>query len=1010
MLQAIQPGMTRALRRRLFVGASGLAVALSLGVGAAAAQTAPQTAPQDDATEIDEVVVTGFRASLNAGLDAKRRETSMVDVIVAEDIADFPDLNLAESIQRVPGVAIDRDAGEGRSITVRGLGADFTRTRINGMEAQATAGGTDSSGGANRGRGFDFNVFASELFNSITVRKTAAAETEEGSLGATVDLQATRPFDYDGFTAAASAQLGYNDLSEEYNPRYAFLLSDRFGPDDQFGALVSLAYSERDLLEEGFSSVRWAPAAAPGSTNSGGFCSPQDLDLNPTTPGVQGNPSTGNGASLTNCATNVARPANTPENVAAFNTANQANVFIPRLPRYGRLTHSQQRLGVTGAFQWRPADTTTLSLDVLYSKLDATRQEDFLEALSFSRNAAAGGQTQIGVRQAVVENNMLVYGVFDNVDIRSESRYDVLKTEYTQISTSAEHEFSDTLRGRFYYGRAESNFENPIQTTVTLDRQNTQGYSFDFRGNMEAPLISYGFDVTNPANWAWRGANLGTTVGALPRSEIRLRPNGVDTLFTSTQADFEWDGQDWITIKGGINYKTYDSDSYESRRADELLVPALPGGTTVADISTLLTGFGGGLLPTGGDTSWLRPDLNAIASLFNIYCNCDTGVPGGDFRLTGVTNGNARGGNRSIHEEDLAFYLQADFDTEIFDMPFRGNFGVRQVNTVLEATGYSSTGGGTLVSGENEYSDTLPSLNLVLQPFRELYLRFGAAKVMARPQIGNNLAGTNYLVPTTSLSTGPNYTATIGNVKLEPFRADTLDFSIEWYFGRESLLSFAYFYKDIDTYIQIIRQDLPYTDLTALNPSAFAPGLCTGACTPSQIFQLTAAVNTDGGPLKGFEISYQQPLTFLPGPLENLGVQLNYTHVESTINYCDTTVNTLCTSFIPAELVNLSPESWNATVYYEDDKFSARVSAAYRDGYLQNVPGRNGNAQEGKMDTFNLDASASYQLTDQVELTLEALNLTDEANHQWVGDDNRTSTSVYHHTGRQYYVGARYRF
>lgn len=1009
-MQAIQPGMTRALRRRLFVGASGLAVALSLGVGAAAAQTAPQTAPQDEATEIDEVVVTGFRASLNAGLDAKRRETSMVDVIVAEDIADFPDLNLAESIQRVPGVAIDRDAGEGRSITVRGLGADFTRTRINGMEAQATAGGTDSSGGANRGRGFDFNVFASELFNSITVRKTAAAETEEGSLGATVDLQATRPFDYDGFTAAASAQLGYNDLSEEYNPRYAFLISDRFGSNDEFGALVSVAYSERDLLEEGFSSVRWAPAAAPGSTNSGGFCSPEGLDLNPTTAGVQGNPSSGNGASLTNCATGVLRPANTAANIAAFNTANQAGVFIPRLPRYGRLTHSQQRLGVTGAFQWRPAETTLFSLDVLYSKLDATRQEDFLEALSFSRNAAAGGQTQIGVRAAEVQDNMLVYGVFDNVDIRSESRYDVLKTEYTQISTSAEHDFSDTLRGRFYYGRAESNFENPIQTTVTLDRQNTQGYSFDFRGNMDAPLINYGFDVTSPAAWAWRGINLGTTVAALPRSEIRMRPNGVDTLFTSAQADFEWDGQDWITIKGGVNYKTYDSDSYESRRADETVVPMLPGGTTVADISNLLTGFGNDLIPSGGDTSWLRPDLDAIADLFNIYCNCDTGVPGGDFRLTSVTNGNARGGNRSIHEEDLAFYLQADFDTEVFDMPFRGNFGVRQVNTILEATGYSSTGGGTLVSGENEYSDTLPSLNLVLQPTPELYLRFGAAKVMARPQIGNNLAGTNYLVPTTSLSTGPNYTATIGNVKLEPFRADTYDFSIEWYFGRESLLSFAYFYKDIDTYIQIIRQDLPYTALTALNPSAFAPQYCTGTCTPGQIFQLTAAVNTDGGPLKGFEISYQQPFTFLPGPLENLGVQLNYTHVESTINYCDTTVSALCTAFIPAELVNLSPESWNATVYYEDDKLSARVSAAFRDGYLQNVPGRNGNSQEGKMDTFNLDASASYQLTEQVELTLEALNLTDEANHQWVGDDSRTSTSVYHHTGRQYYVGARYRF
>ncbi|HEY0101958.1 MAG TPA: TonB-dependent receptor [Brevundimonas sp.] len=995
-MQAIEPRMTRALRRRLFAGASGLAVALSLGVGVAAAQTAPQVPPQDDTTEVDEVVVTGFRASLNASLSAKRRDTNVVDVIVAEDIADFPDLNLAESIQRVPGVAIDRDAGEGRSITVRGLGSDFTRTRINGMEAQATAGGTDSSGGANRGRGFDFNVFASELFNSITVRKTAAAETEEGSLGATVDLQATRPFDYRGFTAAASVQAGFNDLSETWSPRTALLLSDQFGANDEFGALVSIAYSERDSLEEGFSSVRWAPAM--GANSSGGFCSP--LGVTPQNPGN----AAAQGSSATACSTGNPRPANTAANVAAYNAANQQSVFIPRLPRYGRLSHTQERLGVTTAFQWRPAETTLFSLDVLYSKLDATRQEDFLEALSFSRNAAAGGQTQVIVRDAAVENGMLVYGLFDNVDVRSESRYDELSTEFLQISLTAEHDFSDRLRGRYYYGRAESNFDNPIQTTVTLDRTDTDGYSWDFRSNPDAPVINYGFNVADPANWSWR-----PLTAAVPRSEIRIRPNGVDTVFESAQADIEFDAQDWLTIKAGINWKTYSSDSYEFRRADETVVPVLPAGTTVANISNQLTGFGANLIPGGTDSSWLRPDLGAISALFNIYCNCDTGLPGGDFRLTSITNGNARGGNRSIYEEDFAAYIQADFNTEVFSMPLRGNIGVRQVNTRLEAEGYSSTGGGTLVQGENEYTDTLPSMNLALEPIENLIVRFGAAKVMARPQIGNTLAGTNYLVPTTSLAaTGPNFTATIGNVKLEPFRAKTYDLSVEWYFAEESLLSFAYFYKDIDTYIQILRQDLPYTALTALNPSAFAPAFCTGACSPSQVFQLTAAVNTEGGPLKGFEVSYQQPFRFLPGPLQNLGVQLNYTHVESEIDYC---ANALCTTFQTADLINLSPSSWNATLYYEDETFSARVSTAYREGYTQNVPGRNGNQIEGKMETMNVDVSASYQLTEQVQLTFEGLNLTDEENHQFVGDGaDRESTSVFHHTGRQYFVGARYKF
>src|SRR5690606_33943974 len=274
-------------------------------------------------------------------------------------IADFPDSNLAESIQRIPGVSIDRDAGEGRSLTVRGLSSDFTRTRINGIEAQATTGATDSSGGVNRGRGFDFNVFASELFNNITVRKTAAAETEEGSLGATVDLRTSRPFDYSGFTAGGSLQYGYNDMAEDRAPRAAFLVSNPW-MDGQFGALLSVAYSERSLFEEGFSSVRWGPAS--GDT---GFANPGAL------PG---------------------------------GAANAPNLFHPRIPRYGRLVHEQERTGATLSLQARPGHgATTFTYDLLHSNLDSTRQENFLEAWSLSRNASQGGKPEVVIVDPVAE-------------------------------------------------------------------------------------------------------------------------------------------------------------------------------------------------------------------------------------------------------------------------------------------------------------------------------------------------------------------------------------------------------------------------------------------------------------------------------------------------------------------------------------------------------------------------------------------------------------------------------
>ncbi len=945
-------------RARLRFGASMAVIAVSL---AAAGAAQAQQQPADEATEVEAIVVTGFRGSLASALAAKREEAAIVDSIKAEDIADFPDANLVEAIQRIPGVSIDRDAGEGRTMTVRGLGPDFTRTRINGMEAQATAGGTDSSGGANRGRGFDFNVFASELFNSVTVRKTQSAEVEEGSLGATVDLRTSRPFDYKGLKLGGTIQYGYNDLSEEWDPRIAALFSNTFF-DGKLGILASIAYSERNLLEEGFSSVRWEPAS-----DNGGFQNPAAL------PGGAGTAGT---------------------------------TFIPRLPRYGQLVHDQKRTGFTGAIQYRPWESTTFSYDILYSNLDATRYENFLEALSFSRNASAGGKPQVDIVSAVTENNMLVAGTFNDVDVRSEQRYDELETTFTQQTFTIDHEFTENFKTRVYFGRAESNFDNPVQTTVTLDRQDTDGYSWDFRGNRNTPLIDYGFDVSNPANWQWR--QIGS---AVPRSEIRIRPGGVDTVFESFQLDFDWELNNTFGLKFGYNYKTYESDSFESRRTDETVVPALPGGVTVADISTLLNGFGRNLGQPGGNaSSWVVPNLRAISSLFNIYCNCDTGVPGGDFRLTSITNGNARGSNRYIKEEDRGYYLQLDFDSELAGFHYRGNVGFRQVNTNLYAQGYSSAGGGTKVWGSNDYDNFLPSFNLTVDAAENFLIRFGAAKVMARPQIGNGLAGTNYLVPTVSLAaSGPNFTASIGNVELEPFQATTYDLSFEWYFAPESLLSIAFFYKDIDTYIQIVRQDLTYAQLNALNPIAFPTTACTGigSCNLGQVFQYSRAVNTEGGPLSGFEISYQQPFSFLPAPFDNFGIQANYTQVKSEIDYCS---NTVCTLTVTDNLVNLSPTAYNATLYYEDDRLSARISAAYREGYLQNVPGRNSNQQEGKRDTLNIDFAASFKVNDQIQLSLEALNLTDEFNQQWVGGDNRQSTSVYHHTGRQVYFGLKYTF
>ncbi|MDO9608305.1 MAG: TonB-dependent receptor [Brevundimonas sp.] len=943
-------------RRALTTTASLGAMTLAVMAHDAAAQTAVAAPQADDAAEVDEIVVTGFRASLQNALNIKRREAGVVDAISAEDIADFPDTNLAESIQRIPGVSIDRDAGEGRSITVRGLSSEFTRTRINGIEAQASTGATDSSGGVNRGRGFDFNVFASELFNNITVRKTSSAEIEEGSLGATVDLRTSRPFDKMGFQGAISGQYGYNDLSEDWSPRFAALVSNTWA-DDQLGALFSIAYSERESLEEGFSSVRWGPASADG--------------------GFQ------NGSVLPSAAT----------------------TYHPRIPRYGSLEHNQERLGATLSLQARPGNGPTLfTMDMLYSKLDSTRSENFLQAWSLSRGADQGGKPQVDIVDFEIDPDTgeMIYAQLDDMDIRSEQRFDVLETEFKQMTFGVEHEFSNRLRFNGLIGRAESSFGNPVQVSAIIDRQNVDGYSYDFRENRDLPAINWGFDVTDPAQWSIVGPT-----GAQPRSELRSSSNFQENVYTTGEANFAFDVNDWLTLKAGVSRKEYESSSRAFARLSNG-APALPTGVTMADVTNLLEGFGNNLdLPSGSATSWIRPDLAALQDVWDYQCNCNTGVAGGDFRLIGLNGNTSTYGNwRDVTETDTGGFVQADWDTEIMGLPFRGNIGVRQVKTEVEALGYSNVGGvATPVTGENEYEDTLPSLNIAIEPMDDLIVRFGAAKVMSRPPVTS-------LVPVFTLSAvgASSNTASLGNVELEPYRAKTYDLSVEYYFAPEALLSFAYFYKDISTFVQTAQQTLTYGDLTALNPIAF-PATAARPATSTYVF--STPTNTEGGPLKGFEISYQQTFSFLPGPLSNLGALLNYTHVESEIDYCTTPS---CAVIVTEDLVNLSPTAWNATLYYDDGKLNARISAAYRDSYYQNVPGSNGGAGlipfQGKSETTTIDASASYNLTDNLSISVEGLNLTDEENRQNHGDlgGSRDSTYVYHHTGRQMYIGARYRF
>ncbi len=916
-----------------------LAMAALSASGAAFSQ---QAAPRQEGA-LEEIIVTGFKGSLSLALDQKRDSVGAVDAIIAEDIADFPDLNLAESIQRVPGVSIARDAGEGRNISVRGLGPQFTRVRINGMEAMSANGGTDAAGGTNRDRSFDFNTFASELFNSITIRKTSAAEVEEGSLGATVDLRSGRPFDYDGFTVVTSAQASYNDINEDVDPRGAFLISDTFA-DGKFGALLSVAYTKRKLLDEGSSTVRWQDASS-------------------------GTPFAG--ASATD-------PVNT--------------AFRPRIPRYDIYQHDQERLGLTGSLQWQATDKTLISLDALYAKFEAERNEIFLEAPGFSGNNS--GSQNVRVREAVIDStNTIVYGVFDDVDIRSEARHDELETDFTHLTLEGTHEFTDRVRLKGLVGYSEAEHDNPVQTTLLFDRNDVDGYSYDFRGNNRLPLITYGDAVvTDPT--AWR------------LSQIRLRPQSSENTFKTVSFDVAWDVTDAVTLKAGPQYKKFEFDTTSLVRSNgttanqEGQLSAAIRATPIADYSELARISGNLNVPAGSARSWIIPDIDRAAALFGLY----------DRSAFPLGIEPALGNNYSIEEEDTGGYVQADFKTEVAGRPLRANVGVRYVETKQTSSGYAANIGSPLLTTvERTYDDTLPSLNVAFDVTDEFVIRAAAAKVMVRPNGGGGATGLGILAPGASAAiNGANKVLTVGNPMLDPYRAKAYDLSFEWYFAQDSLLSLALFKKDVDSFVQIVRSTGTFSSNPLGLPDSVALAAC-GTAIPDPAtcvsgWQFAVPTNTDGGDVDGFEISYQQPFTFLPGFWSNFGLILNYTGVESEIEYLSATG-----AVTKDDLTGLSKSAYNATLYWENERFSARVSAAYRDEYLTTVPGRNNNDVEGTAETLTIDASSTFTVNDNLDLTLEALNLTDEFQDQYV-DSAGNRLSYYHHQGRQFLLGARYKF
>jgi TonB-dependent receptor len=982
-----------------------VAVLAMLGSLQAQAQEADKDAGPAQAANKDEsvVVVTGFRASLNSALNLKKNSDGIVDIIKAEDIAKFPDANLAESLQRVPGVALARgDGGEGKQITVRGLNAGFTRVRINGIEGVTATGSSDINGSTNRGRGFDFSVFASELFNSLEVRKTSEADVEEGSLGATVDLRTARPFDFKGRTISLGAQEFTNSVSRKGAPRVTALLSERWDTAyGKVGALVSGAFSKRRATEEGYEAVELLSAS-----NDGGFCSPVGASpQNPASSAVKG-------ITAANCGFGLPRTSD----LAAYNAvtgrldnyggtvatpAAGSGAFAPRIPRYRRSQTDYQRTGLTSAFQWRPSPATEVNLDLMYGKFANKRYDNYIEAISFGRTLAqANGKPQTSILESHFDQNgSWDYGRFNGVDVRTEGLLDVYTTKFKQHVISGSHKFSDTVKLNFLHGISDSNLNEPMRATVQFDAPNVNGFSWDFRNNRNVPTLNFGTDITNPNSFTFGPAEADGTV----HGQFVGRYLDTGNRLKTTEVNLSWEMNDHLTSKVGLSKRSNTWTNVEIGSGGNGLT--LPAGVTMASISRQITGFGSGLGGSGVPGAWTAVDLDKFRAVYDIECHCSA-VPGSEYNVLGQAN-------RRVEEKIDALYGMVDFNYDLMGIGWRGNVGVRGADTTATSTALIAVNGALQPNvGTRKYRDWLPALNLTAQLPKDVFLRFSAGKTLSRPEYVD-------LAPSATVSQ-ISQSVSIGNPNLDPIRAKTYDLQAEWYYAKNAMVSLGYFRKDIGSFIQSVSERVPYSSLGLPNELLVFNGCSitggTPACPtlPSTEVVVSRKVNTRGGPLNGIEFNLQAPFSFLPGAWSNFGLLANFTKVDSKITYItrvdnpNTPANEQLTQ--QANFIGLSPKAHNLTLYYEDQKFSARVSAAHRSSYLLAVLGDvNGHDYTIVDGSTNVDLSLSYNVSPNLRVSIEGQNLTDTP-LRYGRDSQRNDTLLYVHSGRSFVLGANYKF
>lgn len=934
------------------------------------------TFAEEAAEEVEVITVSGIRDSLVATAALKKDSNFIQDSIVSEDIGKFPDSNVAESLQRISGVSIDRNGGEGQKVTVRGFGPEFNTVLLNGRRMAS-----DSPG-----RAFHFDLLSSELIGSADVYKTSSVALQEGGIGSTINLKTQKPLDIGKFKAVASAKGVYEDKSSELSPNLFGFVSNTFA-DDTMGLLFSVSHQER---------VSTKDSILTGTTPESGRWDTRNYE----------------GADLWRFQDNQGNGA--------------GKYTYQRQYNYARSIEDRSRTGATGVFQYTPSDNMVLTIDALYSKLD----------VESTINDRISHRSPPAIHNLITDEN----NVITRYDMLESPMYVQFSNNRPstaqQLGAKLEWDITDNLSAVFDVSKSSAEMKAGGKDYYVVSRASEHLIRVDNTQGGDAPIMQVFQFTPNTTDTNGNGAvdSFDYTLG----SEVLVGdPNDQRSWFgkrkgenfkddiTELKADFTWvlDG-DFLTevTFGGIvsnqEKSKFDTTSpnagfYLNGRVDfpaDIFTPVVRSG--------FLSGAEGNFRADAlafDQEAWFdfleQPSTLAQRDTENGLApgtSADAFLPGG----FDVVQDAPRSYN--IEEDIISAYVNATFEFELGYMPLVINAGVRYTETELESLGFAQAfvevkpspsvtdtlivqraSERTPLIASSDYNEFLPSINARLDITDNFVARVAYSKTLTRPEMTmlNPAAVTAQEIRYTGLE------ATAGNPDLEPFLADNFDLSLEWYYSETGYLTAGFFRKDIDGFIVsgVAREGLDVPKLDALigYPD---PDNKIDIANNKLFLDITRPRNLEKTSVDGVEIGFQQVFDMLPVPFKHIGVTANLTYVNSDHDFdVSKTDNNLA-------LPGLG-DSKNIVLFYDDETIEARIAYNKRSKFFSRFQGIEPWFTE---EYDQIDARIAYNFNETTQVYLEGTNLTDSV----VKQHGRYASQFLQldDTGRRYGFGIRTSF